>query len=252
MMSKQLFKVDIDGSLKFSIDDNFFKKVRKANTWFTSTKFCSSAIIGLIIIDVVGFLQIANITIADSLQNRLLIVAAFSVAFELAPLYIGYAICLKSYELDKKIHKHVFRLSTFAFVLGIVANIAYRLLTMEFAYQKMAHLKYALTILLIILPIITSLINIVIGCLTFDPLLFELNRLSKRFNQLTLDKKKLEAVISEYSNDNEFQKNVLLNDEEEYNSKKYVILTCRERLLDYIKFQTIISENEVLKKDTKA
>ncbi len=241
-MSK-LASLKANGSLNISIESKLFETIRRANTWYTSKKFSGPMFLVLVVIDVIGFMQIAKATMNTNLLNRILIVAAFSVAFEIAPLYIGYSTCLKSYNLGKPIHKIVFWLSLVSFGLGIIGNGIYRGLTMNIAYMEpdldginriQDEVALPMTILMFILPIITSLVNIVIGCLSFDPLLFDLLRLSKKLRILRVRKRQLEAFIKETADDEELEKDAIDNDEQCYNKEKTKLLTTSMRLKNYI------------------
>lgn len=58
--------------------------------------------------------------------------------------------------------------------------------TPYFEIDPKFHITYegAMTIVMIILPVITSVLNFVVGCFTFDPLLFELNGLAKELTRI--------------------------------------------------------------------
>lgn len=145
-----------------------------------------------------------------------IMVLGFFVAFEVATLYMAYAFSLKLYGYDRSALKVArkteevrrkergdativinddkrFEISKFisttalgwfaffAFILGVIANVIFRVGIMaENQYlNNEEYFEFALNIVLIILPIVTSILNFVIGCFTFDPLLFEMNNLSK-------------------------------------------------------------------------
>ena len=107
------------------------------------------------------------------------------------------------------------------------------------AINEYGEATLAVTIVMIILPIITSLMSIVIGCLMFDPLLFEMNAVSKKLNRLNIAKRKIESAIVEY---NEFVNNDVSlytkNEEEIYNSKLAILEVHRQELYDYINYKT--------------
>ncbi len=240
-MSK-LVSLKANGELNISVESKLFKSIKKAHAWYTSKKFATPALIALTIIDIAGFWQIAQSTINDNEWVRGLIIAAFAVAFEVAPLYIGYVMCLKSYDLGKQIHRKVFWLSLVSFVLGIIANIIYRYLTMDVAYIEYSadgstftsYLALPMTILLCILPVITSFMNIVIGCLSFDPLLYDILKLTKRLRTLRLRKQQLENYIEEMEQD-DFLRQVSLDSEQaSYMNAKAEIIAVGIRLKNYI------------------
>ena len=93
----ELFKIRGDGSLKISMragKSGFTEKVLTKNTcnlhtWYTSWWFSVVALFGLLVIDIAGFYQITSITLYESKISQAIIISAFGVAFEVAPLYIG-------------------------------------------------------------------------------------------------------------------------------------------------------------------
>lgn len=254
-MSK-LFSIKADGSLKLSVESKLLENIRKAHSWYTSQKFSWPALIGLFVIDVLGFLQIANKTMSDNLPNRIIIVSAFAVAFEIAPLYIGYVLCLKSYDLWRPVGKFdlgkfVLFLSTSAFVLGAIANAIYRFMTMDIAYKSadgsgVDPIALPMTIMMVILPIITTFVNIVIGCLSFDPLLFELLRLTKKLRVLKIRRRQVAACLEELSDDALLKQALSETEEQYYNNAKIEIQAIRLRLINYITLQSAFAYNNSL------
>lgn len=236
-MSK-LVSVKTDGSLNISIENHLFESIRKAHTWYTSKYINIPALIILAIIDIVGFVQIMNLTVTESLPSRIIITSALAIAFDVAPLYIGYALCLKAYKLGKAIHNWILVFSTFACLFGVVGNICFRLMTMDIAYQgsiagEASDLALPLTILMCLLPIITSLVNLTIGCLTFDPLLFDMLRLSKKLHQLKLRKRQIEAYLEEFTDESALKQMLIENEDRCYENTKREIYALRSRLKTY-------------------
>lgn len=238
-MANSLFKIKYDGSFSFVPEEKLMNEIKKSHTWFTNTLFGKICTIVFACIDLCGFYQLATNTINISALNRWVIISAFLVAFELAPLYLGYSMCLNCYNMGKQIHSHVKKYSICTLFLGIIANIIYRTLTYNVAINEYGEATLAVTIVMIILPIITSLMSIVIGCLMFDPLLFEMNAVSKKLNRLNIAKRKIESAIVEY---NEFVNNDVSlytkNEEEIYNSKLAILEVHRQELYDYINYKT--------------
>jgi len=237
-------KVQSDTSLKISVESELLQAIRKAHTWYTSHKFTTPAAAVLALIDFFGFLQIANMTLPDSVVNRGLIIAAFIVAFEVSTMYVGYALSLKSYNLGKPVHNIVFWLSSIAFAFGVIGNIIYRIYTMGISYKETPDLALPITILLILLPIITSLMNVVVGCLAFDPLLFDLYRLSKKLSTLRIRKSQLEGYITALSNEDELKETLNENETLCYNNTKIEISAMRMRLRNYVAARTSTAYDE--------
>ena len=122
-MANSLFKIKYDGSFSFVPEEKLMNEIKKSHTWFTNTLFGKICTIVFACIDLCGFYQLATNTINISALNRWVIISAFLVAFELAPLYLGYSMCLNCYNMGKQIHSHVKKYSICTLLLGIIANI---------------------------------------------------------------------------------------------------------------------------------
>lgn len=205
-------KVRRNGTLKSNFNYLAEKQIEKCvtksfgnlHTWYINQKYGVVMLIMLFIIDIAGFYQIISNTLYEEGLIRGVIISGFGVAFELAPLYIGYTLCLIFYNWAiQRFNKLMLFFSVVACMLGIVANTAYRFLTIGAAYSDDIEPETALaiTITMCILPIITSLINLVIGCLAFDPLYIHLVKLSKQISVLQIRERKLKAFLEEYKSD---------------------------------------------------
>lgn len=204
-MSK-LFSIKTDGSLNISVEERLFQNIRKAHTWYTNKAVCTVCLFAFAVIDILGFAQIMELTMGENPLNRTVIISALAVAYEIAPLYIGYSICLKCYGFGKRIHNWVLLFSCSACILGIIGNIYFRFSTLNSAYLNRAtetidENGLPLTVLMCILPIITSLVNLVMGCLTFDPLQFDLARLSKKLAKLKMRRQQIIAFLEEFNDE---------------------------------------------------
>lgn len=234
-MKHKIFSLNSNSSIDLSFDDELLTKISNITPWYASKKVGIPSFMFLSIIDIMGFLQVANATISEALINRVIIILGFVVAFEVAPLYIGYSICLKKYDLGKPIRNIIFILSLIAFGLGIVCNIIYRIMTIPIAYVYTDKtLGIALTIVLCILPIITSIVNLVISSLTFDPLLHDLYMLSNKINKLIIQKNRITTLLSSLDNDAQ-TKNTLINaEQQEYSEHKKKIQIQEIRLIKFV------------------
>lgn len=241
----EIVNVKTDGALKIAVESKLLESTQKADTWYTSKKFSLLALLALVGVDIAGFWQIADLTLAVSPISKLLIVSAFAVSFEVAPIYIGYAIDLKCYKLGKAIHNWILVFSITACMLGIISNVIFRILTMNWAYVETAteqdavsKIALPLTIVMCVLPIITSLVNLVIGCLSFNPLLFDKLRLTKKIRLMELRKRQIEAYMEELDNDSEIKEKLLQDEEAYYKNANQEIDTIRDRLYNYVKART--------------
>lgn len=146
----------------------------------------------------------------DSINN-LPVLVGLMLAFDAAPLYIGYMLCIKSIRQDcKDYHKNdvldkAFVFSIIAFVLGIITNFILRLREWDgiefWCWIRGMHAIKACNLKLIamcFIPLITSLMSLTVGCLTFDPLQFDLNRISKKLAELRVQRVRLKEYIKKY------------------------------------------------------
>ena len=129
-MSK-LLNLKADGTFNVSVEEHLFDNIRKAHTWYTSKFTSFPALVLLALIDIIGFKQIIDLTVVESNANRFAITASLAIAFDLASLYLGYALCLKCYHLGRLIHNWALAFSLTACGLGIIANAVFRILTMN-------------------------------------------------------------------------------------------------------------------------
>lgn len=207
----------IDYKLKYKKD---IQAIKKNKPWYTTNLFSVFALIILACIDFSGFLQ-GGLSLVGELEeskafdalitymSMAVMLTGFTAAFEGTTIYMAYAFSIKLYNYDKaalirskstKNHRVFSKfisisslgwISFFAFVLGVIANIIfrvglyyYKIYNSELLSNSYLAKEKTLMIVMIILPIITSILNFVISCFSFDPLLFELNKLGKRIAYL--------------------------------------------------------------------
>ena len=223
MLMSSFVKAKWDGSLKIDVQNELFERVKKSRVWFNNRGVCAVVMSVLAVSDMAGFWQIADDTLIEYQILKILTVVAFTAAFELAPLYLGYAICLKCYDLGKDIRNVVWKLSLGAFLTGIIVNAIYRFMTKDVLYTTGSLGEIAVPFLMTFLPVITSLVNMVIGCLVFDPLYFDLIRLKKRLSVLHEKKRQLEVRIAE-----------IKEEKKEYDDAKEELNEIKKRLMHYV------------------
>ncbi len=236
---KKQWKIDVNGSVSFSAENKLFESVRKMNNWYTNSRFTTPILVIAGSIDLAGFYQVAQATLMESAISRTIIVAAFLIAFELAPLYVGYAICLKAYNLGKRIRRYVFWFSLSSFILGILANAYYRISTMYILNMGNEKVQVPFAILMVVLPLITSLMNFAIGCLSFDPLAFDLKRLAKRLRVLKSSKRNLEGQLESFKNDDVMRSEMLAAEDSIFECAKFEVLTSKIKIKDYVNNNTV-------------
>lgn len=227
-------KAKWDGSLKIDVQNKLFERVKKSRVWFNDRRFGFLMMLLLAFSDMAGFWQIADDTLIEYEILKVLTVVAFTAAFELAPLYLGYAICLKCYDFGKDIRNVVWKLSLWAFLTGIIVNGIYRFMTKDVLYTTGSLGEYAVTFLMTFLPVITSLVNMVIGCLVFDPLYIDLIKLKKRLSILQEKKRQLEVRIEEIKEDDKLDKILEKEIKKEYDDAKVELNTAKKRLMHYV------------------
>ncbi|MBO5944634.1 MAG: hypothetical protein J6Q50_05005 [Clostridia bacterium] len=235
---KKLWKVDVNGSVSFSVDNKLFESVRKINNWYTNSRFTTPVLVIAATIDLAGFYQVAQATLMESAINRTIIVAAFVIAFELAPLYVGYAICLKAYNLGERIRKYVFWFSLTSFILGVVGNAYYRFSTMNFIDIGNEKVQLPFTVLMVILPLSTSFMNFAIGCLSFDPLSADLKRLSKKLYVLRTNRRNLEGQLETFKDDINMKTEMIAAEESMFECAKIEVLASKIKYKDYVNNNT--------------
>lgn len=244
-MSK-IANTNTNKSLYTSIENRLFEFILKNQTWYTNPRISLPVFIIFGIIDITGFLQVLTPTIDNDISARCLITASLAVAFEIAPLYIGYSLCLKCYHLGHRIHNWVLTFSCLACTLGIIGNIYFRLKTMDIAYidpvtNNTSEAALPITVLMCLLPIITSLMSLVIGCLTFDPLQIDLLKLSKRLAKLKQRRQQIKADLEEFNDESTLKKTLEADGTALYEKAKQDIHTIQATLKTYAIIRTSTS-----------
>lgn len=234
----KLISLKANGTLNISVEEHLFENIRKAHTWYTSKRLAAPAIALLVLVDIIGFKQIIDLTVLERPENRFVITASLTIAFDFASLYLGYALCLKCYHLGSLIHNWVIGLSFTACILGIITNIVFRILTMNVAYVDPTTgeaLKTGLpiTIFMCISPIITSLVSIIIGCLTLNPLEFELLQRSKKLARLQFRKEQIMACLAEYADEEKIEDSLTHEEAVCYEEVKKEIYALQTALKTY-------------------
>lgn len=247
-------KIYRDGHLKINtnsmsenkIDAHMRSSLYTLHTWYTNKTYGAIMLLVLLAIDVSGFYQIVSNTLFLSSLMRVVVISGFGVAFEIAPLYIGYALCLQLYSWgNSKLNNIIFRLSLSAFVLGVISNTVYRVLTIESAYDGYdIETAIATTVIMCILPVITSFINLIIGCLAFDPLYIQLLKLSKQIAVLKERERQITAYIHEYENDNYLKATYIEQANSDYNTACDQIQSIQEELLSYIDMHSLDNQGD--------
>lgn len=238
---KKSINIKAESSITLSAESKFFNSIRNINTWYTNNKFTIPVLLAAAGIDISGFYQAISSISYENTYVRIIIIAAFVIAFELAPLYVGYAMCLKAYNLGKRIRKKVFYFSLVSFVLGTLVNTYFRsaILEINMSADNFNRSNIPFTVLMIILPLITSFMNLAIGCLSFDPLLFDLKRLAKRLGALKSSRRRCEAELEKYADDFQRQQEMLQAEYEKFEKAKIELITLRVKLHDYINLKSI-------------
>ena len=247
--------------------------IKNSRPWYSKSQFAIFAVLSLAFIDTGGFIQGVLKGLPDSSRMSeleknttifamIIMVIGFIVAFEVSTLYIAYAFSLKLYHYDKYAIKRInsgsknVRLSKFistsslgwisffAFVLGVIANIIFRIGLMEnidFFNNNNGRLTIdgSLTFIMILLPIITSIMNFVIGCFTFDPILFELSHISKALGKLKIKKDNLKNERKRIDDEIKRIDEIKKSHEKTYNSKIYYAQSLR------LPLRTRIYEKEI-------
>lgn len=277
---KMRIKTNFKSKIKISSEYKWVLETKKEKPWYAKGLTSILVLFILTVIDLAGFVQgvfklgvlnLKELELASLSQSTITVlglvvmVLGFLVAFEVATIYMAYAFSLKLYNYDRsaikrikskkdnpRISKYISTsmlgwISFIAFLLGVILNTIFRIGTVNGTvkfFQPNTCLispEWAITIVMIFLPIITSIMNFVIGCFTFDPLLFELNYLAKQITELS---GQIEKIESEEKNVNVTISNIT-------NLKKSALEDCNNAIRSVTglrtKLRTRIYEEEMRK-----
>lgn len=206
---------------------NDIKNMKKERPWYATNIFSIFALIILATIDFSGFLQGGLSLVGDLSEEKMtdlvatyistaVMLTGFTAAFEGSTIYMAYAFMIKLYNYDKAALLHMKKgkkhrisssfistsslgwISLICFMLGVIANSIFRVGLYYYKTCGNDSLSCAdlskektLMIVMILLPIITSILNFVISCFSFDPLLFELNKIGKQIAILNSQNEKI-------------------------------------------------------------
>lgn len=147
------------------------------------------------------------------------ILVGLMLAFDAAPMYIGYLLCIKSVRKEygskltnEKLTNAAMVFSSAAFFIGIIINFLLRIRHWQVAVtvndsalmSDMAQNNLKV-IAMCLIPLVTSLMSLTVGCLSFDPLLLDFKRISKKLSKLYEQKLKLEEYIRQYEDENGYK-----------------------------------------------
>lgn len=181
---------------------------------------------------ITDFIDIFNI---DNIITTIPIILGLAVAFDVSPIFIGYALCLikhglasTSYDKEKdskdtyfKEHKPpliwlVLVFAGAAFIAGFVINLIMRLNQIDSTDYAGGYENFPY--FMMILPLITSLVTLSAGCLSCDPYIFDLHNVSKRLAILQTQEANLKAIIKGYEDENnELYNNANVNNNDDNN-----------------------------------
>lgn len=224
-----LINIKTKGSFSVSVDGKLIEQIRKAQIWFTKSIVTFPLLMFCLFIDISNFILITTDIQGDD-YTKPIVVCALAVAFEVAPLYIGYAICLIQYEMGNKVRKFILLFACISLSLGIVSNCILRFFLLDGFDKK----DIAVAITMTLMPIITSCINLVVGCLSFDPILFDMKRLSKEIRELKMQKYRLEAVQKELENNDKLKDQLKEKENTSYKIAYRGILVFQHKFKNYI------------------
>lgn len=194
------------------------------------------------------------------------IIIGLLAAFDGAPLYLGYAISLKLHgfsgsEVYSKLNSNVkpkctivnflIIFSIVTFILGFTINVLFRLSQWNNTDVTNILGYHFITSGFILIPVVTSLLSLISGLLSFDPLLSDLHKLQKRLNlqkqyRDTLNRKiaSFEAPPPEYMcNDNDVKDDN--NNNNDNNKEEHNDVSSKYKSLRFQNFNNINPEKQI-------
>ena len=227
---KNKIKLKVRNSVELSVDSKILDSIRKVNTWFTNQKASWVLLILAAITDISGFTAVFTNNLDADKELIPIIIIGLSIGFEVAPLYIGYSICLFAYNYGKRIRKWVMAFSATSFSLAIIANTGFRILNIVLGNEE----DIPTVIVMILLPLITSFMNLAVGCLSFDPLGMDMLRLSKLVKKLKLKLYQYKSIKNELEKDDSLKDLILKKNNINYSNAKFEVVASSITAKSYI------------------
>ena len=250
MNSKKLCTRDEDGNLRFEKRRQLHKAKHRPDSVWNSTWFLMVIILACIAADYASFSSLFASFLYDNAFLRNICIVALILIFEVSPVYLGYN--MKRRSCGYTVSKISIIVPLVAFVLGAVANVALRLATHSLVFPDLTNtttsvigggamesgssqnsIVYAWFFGL--LPIITSLVAFAATYTISNPLKREFEKLKRENIEITDQIDQLEAILAEYSSDDNYLERILADDEAKYNAALSMLRSQRDEHFDYVR-----------------
>lgn len=237
MDKRSIISVAKNGEIEYNGGNSYINSKYKADTPMDRSFVPYVVMIFCAAIDATCFLQLFNMISYDSPFLKAGQIAGFLFGFDAVPIYIG--IQLK--RIKEKITKDRF-IMWIAIAVCVIAcglNIILRFATVGeiTAEEEITKSAIALTIVGAVIPFITSLGSFFISYLTYNPLLTQKKNLERLLIKHEDEIRRLDALISEYESDSDFEKNLLEDENKKYEEIKKMHRALVLSYCDYVRMR---------------
>ncbi len=267
--SNPLISINANGEIIYQKLNSYTGKKYKPDTPMDNAIVPYFIMILCASIDATCFLNLFKLISYDSPTLLALQVAGFLFAFDIVPLYLG----IQFRRIKQGVSKDIFVLWV-AFVvctMACVLNIILRLMTMEKTAPDLSFTTtnfigvlnetqgsdvasidttaFALALVGIVIPFLTSLGSFFVSYLTYNPLMVRKRNLEELINEKRDEIRRINALLLEYDADTEFAENLIQDEFGKYEEMKkqhraLVLSYCgyiRQRLKEHLANPTSIN-----------
>ena len=201
--------------------------------------------------DLVSFMQLFSSFLYDNLSLRFIAIFAMLMAFEIAPIYLGYT--MKKREQGYNIRDFLTIGFVASFVMAAVVNVVLRIITKDLAFPDFSNLAASSSALgsatmagtrsnalyyasaFAVLPIITSVVSFLASFTMANPLRDEMKKLEHEHVKIAESIGQIQAILKEYDADLEHFDRLLIDDSNKYGAAFAMIQKKRELYFDYVR-----------------
>jgi len=247
-MSKKVYKLDKKGNLHFTARNQLHKSKYKSDSVWNNTWVLGIIIGFCALADYASFSSLFSAILYDNAFLRGICILGMVVIMEFSPAYVGFN--LKKKACGYNVEALAIIVPLLAFILGCAINIILRLATHSLVFPDFSDTATSVigssasesgnssnSIVYAwffgILPIATSLIAFGASYSMSNPLKQELQKLEKEHIELTDRIDQIDAILEEYSPDEEYLNRLLSEDESKYNAALSMVQNQKHEFFNY-------------------
>lgn len=247
---KNLYHIDSQGNLNFVARSNILDKYSSPNSLWENQIFLITILGICAVVDFVSFKQLFDALLMDSGFIRWTMIFGLVFAFDIIPIFGGryYRNMDQRFNVKSSVLYTMAGLFLLAFLGYAYLRLAYQDLALpNFEATSVSTINSSIgsgesetnalpfTIILIIIPILTSVGSFCISFLITNPLKDKVTKLHYVISELHNKIGQVEALLTEYENDQDFQERLIEYDRENFEKSLQQIYENTEYYRNYVR-----------------